>query len=298
MPSTRSAVPVMPIHRAPETTFLLILIGMGVVLAVLAVAWLWTREFRRTGALAPLLFLGVGLASLIQEPVFDNVALYWYPPHNRWALYSAFGRTIPAYVPVGYAWFFGGVSFVLFKLFRRHPTERTVWLLFAASVVIDSVATALMSWLHAAGFYGNQPFNFFDYPEWFACVDAGATIINAVVLLYLAPGLRGWRQAGLIVLPFITYSAINGVVDAPVALAMHSGWSTAAVWLMGSLSIALGCCVVYVCARLVPGAGDLRSLGHRVLEHADPLDLNADNLPGLQVATILMPDARRSPGEQ
>jgi len=247
-----AAVAAMPVHHANQTTFLVILIGMGVILVAIAGWWWVSREYTRSGIVLPLLMLGIGLASLIQEPVFDNAALYWYPHHNDWSLFTAFGREIPAYIPIGYGWFFGGVSFILYRLFSRYGTSRLVWQLFAISVVIDTVATAAVSWMHAAGFYGYQPFNVFDYPLWFAWVDAGTTILNAVLLMALVPRLKGIRFAWLLVIPLITYSAQNGVVDTPITLALHSGWSHAAIWLMGTLSIVLGSCIVFGCSLLVP----------------------------------------------
>jgi hypothetical protein len=30
--------------------------------------------------------------------------LVWYPPHQSLGAYQAFGRTIPIFVPIGYAW--------------------------------------------------------------------------------------------------------------------------------------------------------------------------------------------------
>lgn len=244
----------MPIHVAPATAYLAITVGMGAALVGLLVWWARAREYDRTGLVMPLLFLGVAIGSLIQEPVFDNVALYWYPPHNGWALYEAFGRTIPAYIPIGYAGFFGGVSFVEYRLIARGGTARTVWRLFAVSLVIDALATAFVSWINAGGFYGDQPFNVAQYPLWFAFVDAPTTIVNAIALLLLVPVLKGRRRLFLVLLPIITYSAVNGAVDPPAALALHSGWSSAATWVLAACSIAIGCAIVYACSLVAPAA--------------------------------------------
>ena len=51
----------------------------------------------------PLVFAGTALSAMMIEPIYDNTLLYWYPDENDLALFRAYERTIPWYVPLGCA---------------------------------------------------------------------------------------------------------------------------------------------------------------------------------------------------
>ena len=199
----------------------------------------------------PLFFLGTALSAMIVEPVFDNTLLYWYPPDNDLGVIGAYGRTVPWFVPIGYVWFFGGSSYVLWRLLQPGLTRSRIWLIFAVVVVIDAVATSTATWLSISGFYGPQPFLWGGVNVWFAFADATGVVVGATILYALAERLRGWNWLWLLVIPTMSYGGVLGAVTSPVTLGLHSDWTTEGRWIGGVATIALCCIVVHVCAQLM-----------------------------------------------
>lgn len=100
---------------APSLAFTVACVAIVAALLV----WWWASGERRRGPVLPLFLLGVALSGIVVEPIFDNTLLYWYQPDNPLGVYNAFDRTVPWFVPTGYAWFFGGSSYILWRLFVR-----------------------------------------------------------------------------------------------------------------------------------------------------------------------------------
>jgi hypothetical protein len=239
----------MPIHDSPTTASVAFTAASAAVVIALLIWWVVAGEYRR-GPVLPLFFLGTALSALIVEPVFDNALLYWYPPVNDLGVVAAYGRTVPWFVPIGYAWFFGGSSYVLWRIFQRGATRQQIWALFAGVVAIDAIATSTAGWLHISGFYGPQPFFVGGVNVWFAFADATGVLVGAVILYLLAPHLRGRNWLWLLIIPTISYGAVLGGVTSPVTLGLHSDWTTAGRWLGGAATIALCCVVAHGCALL------------------------------------------------
>jgi hypothetical protein len=235
----------MPVHQASLTLGWTFLIGTTIILAAIFIWWLVKGEYKTRGLALPLVFAGTALSSVIIEPIFDNVLLYWYPPENPLAFFTAFGRTIPWYVPLGYAWLFGGGGYLIQRQFEKGISKASIWKLFALFIFFDWVATGTAGWFGLSAFYGNQPFVFFGgCPLWFSFVDATGSFALAIGLHQFLPWLTGKRRAWLLLLPSFTYGATLGTTTAPVTLALNSGWSTPVVWLAGAATMTL--CVVVI----------------------------------------------------
>jgi hypothetical protein len=171
-------------------------VGFTVFCAVTVVAlfvWWWLSGERRRGPVLPLFFVGIAISAIVVEPIYDNPLLCWYPPDNPLGLVNLFDRTVPLFTVVGYAWFFGGTSYILSRLFQRGVSRRQIWGLFGIVVVIDALATATAGWLGISGFYGDQPFMFGGINVWFAFADAAGSIVGAVILYLVVPRLHGWK---------------------------------------------------------------------------------------------------------
>lgn len=233
----------MPVHPAPLFYGWVFLIATILILIGIATWWLASGEFRRRGLVLPLVFAGTALSSILIEPIFDNILLYWYPPENPLAFFTAFGRTLPWYVPLGYAWLFGGGGYIIARAFERGITAAGIWRLFALLVAIDWIAVSVCEWLGLSAFYGNQPFHLIGSPLWFSFVDATGSFAMAIALYKFLPSLTGLKRAWLLILPTFTYGATLGTTTAPVALALNSGWSTPVVWVAGAATMAM-CAVV------------------------------------------------------
>jgi hypothetical protein len=108
----------MPVNPSPTAASVAFTLAAVVTVVALLVWWVVSGEYKR-GPVLPLLFLGTSISAIAVEPVFDKTLLYWYPPDNALGVFAAFGRTVPWFVPIGYAWFFGGSAYVLWRLFER-----------------------------------------------------------------------------------------------------------------------------------------------------------------------------------
>jgi hypothetical protein len=175
--------------------------SLAIVIALLV--WWWVSGERRRGPVLPLLFLGIALSAIAVEPIFDSTLLYWYPPDNPLGVYAAYDRTVPWFAPIGYAWFFGGSSYIMWRVFSRGANRREIWSWFGLFVIVDGLATATAGWLGISGFYGPQPFMLGGINIWFAFADATAGLVGAVILYLLVPLLRGWNWLWLMVIPTI-----------------------------------------------------------------------------------------------
>lgn len=243
----------------------------GSALVVVALlAWWWFSGERRLGPVLPLLFMGIGLSAIAVEPIFDNTLLYWYPPDNPLGVYAAYGRTVPWFTLIGYSWFFGGTSYILWRLFVRGASRTQIWCWFGIAVVIDAIATATAGWMGISGFYGDQPFMFAGINVWFAFADATAGLVGAVILYLLVPHLSRRKWLWLLVIPSISYGAVLGAVTSPVVLGLHSDWTTAGRWLGGAGTIALCCVVAYACASIATEDSVFRRLSVDDAKHHVP----------------------------
>jgi hypothetical protein len=244
----------MPIQAAPQPAGTLFLAGTTVILAGLLIWWLKSGEYRERGWNMPLVFLGTGLSAILIEPIFDNTLLYWYPAVNELAFFTAYERTLPWYVPLGYAWFFGGTAYLLQRQFEKGVSVGKVWQFFAGVVVIDWLAVSICEWLSLSAFYGNQPFHMVGSPIWFSFTDATGAFVLAAALHLFLPHLSGSRKLWLLVLPTFTYGGTLGSVTAPVSLALNSAWSTPVTWLAGAATMALCATAIHVTARFAAQA--------------------------------------------
>lgn len=249
--------PTMPIHHEPATAYAVYTVLMTAITVGLLVYYATSKSERKLGPLLPLLLAG-GAISALYEPVFDNLILYWYPPHNSFQAFAMWGRSIPWFVPIGYAWFCGALPYLAYRIYRRGVTARQVWQLLAVVMVIDAVAISTAGWLHTSGFFGSQPFNLWgEYPLWWAGIDGPHVIVGGAILYLLIPRLQGRSLAVLLLVPTFTLGLIAGVCAWPVALALHSGWSDVPTHIAGALTFAFGMALVWVATKVVAGGRPL-----------------------------------------
>ncbi len=239
-----STIVAAPSHPAPAGPGLAFLVGTTIILAGILLWWLLSGERARQGYRLPLVFAGTALSAVLIEPIFDNTLLYWYPPVNDLAFFRGYDRTIPYYVPLGYAWFFGGTAYLLARVFAAGTSYARVWRLFAGTVVVDWLAVSICEWCDLSAFYGRQPFHMFGSPLWFSFCDATGAFVLAAALRAFDRHLTGGRQAWLLLLPTFTYGGTLGAVTAPIALALNSGWPAALLWAAGGATMAL--CMVAI----------------------------------------------------
>jgi hypothetical protein len=198
----------------------------------------------------PLTFAGTALSAVMIEPIYDNTLLYWYPDENSLAFFRGFGRTIPWYVPLGYAWFFGGSAYLVYRVIEAGASAQLIWTLFAVTAFVDWLAVSICEWLGLSAFYGNQPFHLLGSPLWFSFCDATGGFVLGAALSIFVPHLKGPRRLWLLILPSFTYASTLGSTTAPVSLALNSGWSAGLIWAGGAATMALCMIAIHAVAYM------------------------------------------------
>ncbi len=250
MSSTILPMPVMP---AVEPAGSIFLIGTTLILTGILLWWAFGGERKRQGWIMPLVFAGTALSAVMIEPIYDNTLLYWYPDENSLAFFRAYDRTIPWFVPLGYAWFFGASAYLVWRVIESGASATRIWQLFAATVFVDWLAVSICEWFDLSAFYGNQPFHLFGSPLWFSFCDATGGFVLGAAMAVFVPHLQGARRLWLLLLPSFTYAATLGSTTAPVSLALNSGWSTPLVWAGGAATMAMCLIVIHVIAQMSQG---------------------------------------------
>ncbi len=247
---TLAVVPEMPLRDAPETALVVYTLLMIAVTTGFVVYWLRSPAERRIGPALPALLLGGAMAGLM-EAWLDNIVLVGYPPDQNLPVLEAFGRSVPIFVPIGYAWFCGGLLYLVARAYQRGVTARKVWQIFAAIAVIDFVAIGLSSWIGILEFYGDPPMDIAGYPLWWAGIDGLDVVLGGAIVYVLLPHLQGRAQAWLVLVPSIALGAAAGIVAWPVSTAINSSWSMPAKYACAVASIALSlACVRFLAAAL------------------------------------------------
>jgi len=231
------------------------------VITVGLLAWWAVSSERRRGLTFPLILLGGAFSGFV-EPFLDNVVLFWWPPHQNLPTFEAFGRSVPMFVPIGYAWFCGGLLYFTARFYAAGPTRARVWAVLAAVVVVDYVAIAVTTWVGVAGFYGDPPLNLGGYPLWWAAIDGVDVVAGGAVVFVLAPRLRGWSRLWLVIAPAIIIGAAGGAVGWPISTALNSGWSSTTMLLAALVTLALAGGIVHLVAGAVSSSTFQPELAH------------------------------------
>jgi hypothetical protein len=248
-----AAIPVMPIRHAPGGALIAYTVLMIAVTVAFAAYWLLTADERRIGPALPALLIG-GAISGLMESWLDNVVLVGYPPHQNLPVIHAFDRSVPIFVPIGYAWFCGGLLYLVARSFQRGVTPRKLWSLYGAIVVVDFVAIGLSSWIKILQFYGHPPMNIGGYPLWWAGIDGLDVVLGGTIVYVLLHHLRGRSQLWLALVPSVALGASAGLVGWPVSTAINSSWSMGAKYACAIASIGLSLAVVRFLAAALPVA--------------------------------------------
>jgi hypothetical protein len=260
-------IPDMPIREAPQGaliayTVLMVLITLGFLI------W-WALSERKRGP-ALLLFLIGGALSGLMEPWLDNVVLVGYPPDQITPVFVAFERAVPIFVPIGYAWFCGGLLYVLYRAFSTEFTARRIWALYGIVAVIDFIAIGLSAWIGVLEFFGDPPMKIAGFVVWWAAIDALQVVLGATLAVFLVPALRGAKQLWLILIPSVVLGAAAGIVGWPISTALNSGWPMWAKYICALASIGFSLACTHFVAQSAPRIADYLRRPHSPETSASP----------------------------
>lgn len=270
-------IPDMPIREAPQGALIAYTVLM--VLTTLAFFMWWALRERKRGP-ALLLFLIGGAISGLMEPWLDNVVLVGYPPHQVTPVFVAFERAVPIFVPIGYAWFCGGLLYVLYRAFSKKFTARKIWTLYGIVAVIDFIAIGLSAWLGILEFFGDPPMKIAGFVVWWAAIDALQIVLGATLAVFLVPILRGAQQLWLLLIPSVVLGAAAGIVGWPISTALNSGWPMWAKYVCALASIGISLACTHFVAKCAPPLVDyirrLQVSPEKVAPQAEPFVPDSD----------------------
>ena len=231
------AVPAPPMDlSAPRTasTVFLVLCLACTAAAIVYVATRW-----RAGDRLGLMFLLGGLLSGMLEPMLDYLGLLWFAADNVAIALETFHRHVPLYVVLGYAFYFGGLSYVAYRAFLGGKGQRWFWGFFACDWLLDFALQATGRGLGLYEYYGPQPLLILDVPAWWFTIDSAMPVLCGGAIYLMRHHLVGWRQLAIVPLVPACYAGLNAAAGWPVFSALNSGPSTVVVWLAGIATCAL-----------------------------------------------------------
>ncbi len=230
-------VPVPPTDlSAPHTESVVFLVLCSVLFAV-AIAYGVYRL--RKGDTYGLLFLAGGLLAGMLEPMLDYLGLLWFAADNVAIAVETFHRHVPLYVVMGYAFYFGGLSYIAYRAMVAGKSMNWFWGFFVFDWLADLALQATGSALGLYQYYGPQPLLIFDVPAWWFTIDSAMPVIAGGTVYLMRHHLTGWRP--LVIIPLVPglYAGINGAAGWPVFAALNSDPATWVTWTAGIATMAL-----------------------------------------------------------
>jgi hypothetical protein len=218
---------------AHAVIFTIVAVALAAILVASVVVW------KRTGKPTMLLLtLGGGICCL-NESLVDLLGHCYFPIHGGIMGLTLFGRTVPIWVEITYAIFFGTFPFLLSELLTRGTSRRNMWGAIIAFWAANSILEVPLLSTHLYVYYGEQPFQVAKFPiEWLTINVLGA-FLAAVIAARGAGFFRGRRQLWLLLVPIASYFA-SWIVDMPAFWAVNSHASNAVKYCGVGLALVLG----------------------------------------------------------
>ncbi len=215
--------------------------------AFMAIAVGWIARLAMRGETLGIYFLLGGLSMGVLEPYLDYNGLLWFAGDNVAIAVNLFGRHIPLYVVLGYAFFFGLQSYIIYRAILLGKGARFFLCAYAVSWVFDLGLQITGRAFGLYRYYGHQPFLIAGAPAWWFTIDATLQLLAGFVFFGLRDKLSGWGKLLVIPLLPMLYAGLNGATGWPVFTALNSNYredvngnaSTGLIYLGGLLTIAL-----------------------------------------------------------
>jgi hypothetical protein len=233
-------------------------------LALALFAW-GMKQAQKRLIIAAMLFGGAITSSI--EPLLDVVTGALHPIVGQDAMFTLMGRSIPLWVVVCYAIYYGGFGSLNLIAFIKGVSRRGVWLWFLAPLFGDVLWEEVMLHYKLYYYYGNQPFVLIKFPLYQPAGNSTGELLGVTALFFLRPCLTSawrWFLAAAVVMPIAGVMGFNGVCW-PGFYAVHSTWPASLVQLCGLLTWCLAALMVYVVSLLVGVDSPLRKEGRLTL---------------------------------
>lgn len=210
-----AAIPQPPVDdKMPQTAEMIfnifIFIPLGIALAI-AVRHL----IKGKGPLLIYCIIGGALAATF-EPIVDVLGLVYLKEVDATGTFTILDRTMPLYICFVYPWYVGGLGYLAYRMYEYGVTTRLLFVLWAADAVIDVFLESPGILAGTYLYYGNQPFDIWGFPLWWAFVNPVMPMLAGAMIYKLRPHLTGWKLAAVI--PIIPMA--DGIANAATAWPM------------------------------------------------------------------------------
>ncbi len=238
-------------------------------LALIALVWV-VRMCLRERIGWPLIVLAGGTATCLLEPLFDHLYGLWFPTVGQWTLFTTYGVHEPVWLPAAYLVVYGALAIIAARYLTARPTQRSVWRLYTALVVVAIVAE--IGYITVLGVYNyqdRQPFVLLGYPMFLGFVNSMSALIGGLAIYKLVPLLRGRSQLTLFMIPPLAFG-VDAVGSGFLYLSLrHSENSSTLLLHLGAITVVLGgALTVRLMAMLLPDGG----FGRDTVGHAEPAE--------------------------
>ncbi|HTK65807.1 MAG TPA: hypothetical protein VL595_25720 [Pseudonocardia sp.] len=245
--------PIPPVDQPLDLTGQTVLTAATSVVA-LGFALFTLRLCLRRRTWAPALLLASGVLCLVLEPVYDDQFHIWF--HDRgqmWGTYSAYGMTQPVWVPITYAWCYGGLALLVWRRLMDGMTRagllRMTGMLWAIFTVFELVGINLGVYTY----FGDHPLRLFGLPIWVEIPNTVLTVVAAVAFARLEPLLHGIGRASLLAVVPAAFAMLSfGAAFPTLVVISEVGRPTALVYGATIVSLALAVAMLHLAVQAVP----------------------------------------------
>jgi hypothetical protein len=211
----------------------------GAAVVILALPWA-IRSVINSRNWMPLIVMIGGLICSLEEAMLDMLGhLHWAP--DLAPAYTNFGVTVPALIPLCYVAFLGLMSYFCYFVIRNGAKRQHYFMLLAMGGILDAVMETIGINLGVYKYYGVQPFEFLNFPYWWAFINGASFVAVGAILAWGVPRLQGRRKWLLVMAPSYGMAGTYFTVGWIHLIAHNSGLPTWARWVAAAMMMVEAC---------------------------------------------------------
>jgi hypothetical protein len=248
-------------------------------MAVLVLAFVvyGVLEWRRGRGPLCLLLVAGGSVSYLNEPILDVLGPLWHPRPGQDVAFTTFGP-VPLWGLGIYTVFFGGGTYVMYRLLEHGVTRRQLWLGIGAFWVVNLAVELplLQAGLYTYYGYRTPPMSVGGLPLFWLVVNCGSPLAGACLLRGMPQLVAGWRVVRAVLLPMTAYGAFALASGWPVFSAAHAPHLPGVVdWAAALLTIGIGASIIHELAGWAERTGPVRTAEPARAEAAEAAEVAA-----------------------
>jgi hypothetical protein len=245
----------------PVSSAAQVVLEVVVAVAIASLIAVAARIRRRWGTSMGFVVLLSALFGSGVEVVFNTASDFWYYQPGSAALFSTWGRSLPAWALGSYVPFYGGLGLLGWWLLER-GARRAALAWFAVGVwAFAAVTEVCLVGIHLYVYYGRQPYQVAGFPIWVSAANAAICVSMAVGAARLARVTSGPRQWLLIAAgPPLVSACLIGTTFPMVSVLHAAHPSQLALYAGGAAATLLAALLITAILGLVPKAGLADSL--------------------------------------